>query len=255
MSLAATIALVAYGREVRFRPLILCYHAVSEHWVDQLAVTQKALQMQLSALLRIGYQPVSADGVLANRRRTLHVTFDDAYAGVADAVPMLERLGVRATIFACSQYGADGAPLLIAELENRTGGDPGNLATMPFARLRELADRGVEIGSHTVTHAHLPRLADAELRREMRESRERLEDELGRPCRYLAYPFGEDDARVHAAARDAGYSAAYTLSGPRRPVDLHALPRVDVYRADGKARFAAKISPLHRPLQRARTFV
>jgi peptidoglycan/xylan/chitin deacetylase (PgdA/CDA1 family) len=122
---------------------------------------------------------------------------------------------------------------------------------MAFPQLRELAARGVEIGSHTVTHAHLPQLSDAKLRREMRESRERLEDELGRPCRYLAYPFGEDDARVHAAARDAGYSAAYTLSGPRRPVDLHALPRVDVYRADGRARFAAKVSPLHGPLQAA----
>jgi peptidoglycan/xylan/chitin deacetylase (PgdA/CDA1 family) len=232
-----------------FRPLILCYHAVSERWVDQLSVTPNALQMQLSALLRIGFEPVSADGVAANRRRTLHVTFDDAYRSVADVVPMLERLGVRATIFACSGYARQGSPLLIPELAERTGGDPGNLATMPFEQLRELAARGVEIGSHTISHPHLPQLADAELRRELRESRECLEDELGRPCRYLAYPFGEDDERVHAAARDAGYSAAYTLSGPRRPMDLHALPRVDIYRADGRGRFAAKVSPLHRPIQ------
>jgi peptidoglycan/xylan/chitin deacetylase (PgdA/CDA1 family) len=234
---------------VPFRPLVLCYHAVSEGWDDPLSIAPATLERQLRAVLRAGFEPVSADGVLGNRRRTFHVTFDDAYTSVEDALPVLDRLGVRATVFACSAYAADGAPLLIPELRERTAGRPEVLATMPWPQLRELAAHGVEIGSHTISHAHLPRLSDAELARELRESRERLEDELGRPCRYLAYPFGEDDGRVHAAARDAGYSAAYTLSGPARPIDLHALPRVDVYRGDGNARFAAKISPLHRPLQ------
>ena len=243
---------------MRFRPLILCYHAVSEGWDDALSIPPQTVEKQVRAVLRAGFEPVSADGVLANRRRTFHVTFDDAYRSVADVLPALRRLGAKATIFACSGYAGDGAPLLIPELRERTGGEAANLATMPWDELRDVAASGVEIGAHTVSHAHLPELPDAALQRELRESRERIEDELGRRCRYLAYPFGEDDERVHAAARDAGFSAAYTLSGARRPIDLHALPRVDVYRADGMARFAAKISPFHRPLQtalaKARTF-
>ena len=64
---------------------------------------------------------------------------------------------------------------------------------MTWDELRALAERGVEIGSHTLTHPHLPLLSDEELLRELGDSREQFEAELNRPCRYLAYPYGEND--------------------------------------------------------------
>ena len=88
---------------------------------------------------------------------------------------------------------------------------------MDWDELRSLADDGIEIGSHTVSHPHLTRLDDATLRLELVDSRERVEDEIGRPCRFLAYPFGEEDGRVRRAARDAGYEAAFALRTGRTP--------------------------------------
>jgi peptidoglycan/xylan/chitin deacetylase (PgdA/CDA1 family) len=106
----------------------------------------------------------------------------------------------------------------------------------------------VEIGSHTVSHPHLPRLTDAELQRELRESRERIADELARPCRYLAYPFGNEDARVRSAAAAAGYDAAFALPGREDRIDRFALPRVGVYRRDSPMRFRLKTADeLRRP--------
>jgi peptidoglycan/xylan/chitin deacetylase (PgdA/CDA1 family) len=84
-----------------------------------------------------------------------------------------------------------------------------------------------------VSHPHLPRLDDAGLRLELEESKARIEDELGRPCRFLAYPFGDDDARVHEAAEAAGYEAAFALPGPDDRVDRFAVPRVGMYRGTG----------------------
>src|SRR5204863_1465237 len=99
--------------------------------------------------------------------------------------------------------------LMIPELVDRSSGD--ELATMDWNMLRDLAERGIEIGSHTVSHAHLVDLAAAELKLELEESREHIEDELRRPCRYVAYPFGENDARVRKAASTAGYRAGFSL--------------------------------------------
>jgi peptidoglycan/xylan/chitin deacetylase (PgdA/CDA1 family) len=231
-----------------FRPLVLCYHAVSDLWDDPLAVAPAAIERQLRMLLRTGFVPIRADEALANRARTMHVTFDDAYRNVGAVVPVLERLGVWSTIFACSDYAAEGRRLDVPELTHRQGAFPGELETMTWETLREVSAAGVEIGSHTASHAHLPALGDAELMRELSESRERIEDELRRPCRLLAYPYGEDDERVRTAARKAGYTTAFTLRWRDAGVCPHALPRVGVFRGDGMLRFALKASPARRPI-------
>jgi peptidoglycan/xylan/chitin deacetylase (PgdA/CDA1 family) len=224
--------------------LVLCYHAVSDGWPDILSIGPATLERQLQSLLRRGYRPArSADVVNRSQRNSLHVTFDDAFKSVASAVPILERLGVPATVFACSAYADDGRPLAIPELATEASRYPAELATMDWDELRSLAERGVEIGSHTATHPHLTELDDGELGRELRESRARIEDELRRPCSLLAYPYGDDDARVHAAARAAGYEAAFALPGSFLRPDRHAFPRVGVFRPDSPRRFALKTSP------------
>jgi len=74
-------------------------------------------------------------------------------------------------------------------------------------------------------------LYDDELRRELSDSKQEIETELARPCTELAYPYGEFDARVGAAARLAGYERAYALRGSHS--DPYAMPRLDLYRRHG----------------------
>ena len=223
------------------QPLVLCYHGVSDSWDHQLAVPLDAFEHQLRALLGRGYRPVGAAEAIAGRGRLLHVTFDDAYRNVADAVPVLERLGVSATVFACTGYANDGRALDVPEVAAAAASDPEHMATMDWAALRALVERGVEVGSHTISHPHLPRLSDDELDRELRESRRELEERLARPCRFLAYPFGDDDERVYRAAERAGYDAAFSLLGAGRR-DRFAIPRVDIYRKDGSVQVWLKTS-------------
>jgi peptidoglycan/xylan/chitin deacetylase (PgdA/CDA1 family) len=233
----------------RYRSLVLCYHAISDGWPDQLAVPPDLFEEHLLRLLRRGYRPVSAAESLAGRRGCLHVTFDDAYRSVASALPVLERLGVQATVFACAGYAADGRPLDVPELAREVAAHPSELATMDWDALRDLVERGIEVGSHTVSHPHLTRLSDRELDSELRDSRERLEAELSRSCRFLAYPYGENDARVRAAARRAGYAAAFALRERFDEPDVFGLPRVDLYRKDTplramlKTRFIPHVPP------------
>lgn len=230
----------------RYRALVLCYHAVSDSWPDELAVPARLFEEHLTSLLRRGYRPVTARDALAGHARSLHVTFDDAYKSVENGLAVLERLGVPSTVFACSGYAEDGRALDVPELTAEIVAYPEELATMSWDELRDLAERGVEIGSHTITHPHLTRLSDAELGRELTESRARLEDELGRACGLLAYPYGENDARVRQAARRAGYAAAFALRESFAPADAFALPRVDLYKRDTSLRARLKTSLLPR---------
>jgi peptidoglycan/xylan/chitin deacetylase (PgdA/CDA1 family) len=228
------------------RPLVLCYHAVSETWNHTLSVSPATLEAQLDLLKRRGYRPVGAAEAAAGSGRLLHVTFDDAFTSIRNALPALERAGVRATVFACTGYADDGRPLGVPELQGELDARPEELETMRWDELRELVARGIEVSSHTVSHPHLPTLADAELADELRSSRERLEDELGRPCTVLAYPYGDCDERVRAAAKAAGYETAFGLPGDSSGSDPFDVFRVGVWHGDSPRRLALKAGSLVR---------
>lgn len=232
----------------RFEPLVLCYHAVSATWNHRLSVSPRTLERQVRLLLDRGYRAVPAAELVAGRGRLLHVTFDDAYRSVLDALPVIERVGVPATIFACTGLADGGRRFPVSDVPGDAGVAESDLQTLSWDGLRTLVERGHEVGSHTEGHPHLTRISDRELERELRESREQLESELARRCRFLAYPYGDHDRRVRVAARRAGYEAAFALPGRARPFDPFGIPRVAIWRKDGLVRFMLKTSAARRPI-------
>ena len=127
----------------------------------------------------------------------------------------------------------------IAGLCRRAGFEPGAVAEelcLTWDELRTLArDPAVTLGAHTLSHPMLAKHDAATARREMAESRVRIETETGRTVRHLSYPVGDPTSagpRDFALARDLGFATAVTT----RPGHLfaghaahrHALPRVSV---------------------------
>ncbi|MBV8064590.1 MAG: polysaccharide deacetylase family protein [Actinobacteria bacterium] len=172
----------------------------------------------------------------------LHVTFDDAFRSIGSVVERLREIGVPSTVFACTDYADRPRPLTVDELAADAERHPRELTTMGWDELRALAADGTEIGAHTRSHPHLRSLSDGELRAEMAEPRQRIEDELGRPCPLFAYPYGEHDERVRLAARAAGYEAAFAL-GDGNWSDAFRLRRVGIYSPGTGAAFRLKTSP------------
>lgn len=231
----------------RFAPVVLGYHAVSASWGHVLSVPPALLARQLRALLASGLRPATLAQTVEGRGRLLHVTFDDAFVSVLNALHTLERLGVPSTVFACSGLAGPPAKILeVPELVDEATMHPEELRTLGWEQLSHLASRGVEIGSHTVSHPHLRTLSDTELALELRDSRTRIEDMLSRPCRFLAYPYGEYDARVADAARAAGYEAAFTLPGRISSVGPFSLPRMGMFPRDTAARTFIRSLPFVR---------
>jgi peptidoglycan/xylan/chitin deacetylase (PgdA/CDA1 family) len=230
----------------RGRPVVLCYHAVSGTWTHRLSLPPEQIVRQVRSVLARGYRGGTAAETLKGSGRLLHVTFDDAFRSIALVLPELARLHVPVTVFACTGYADTGAPLAIPELATTDQDDLAGLATMAWNELRAVVETGVEVGSHTISHPHLPELSDDELDRQLRASRDQIESELGVPCALLAYPYGEHDTRVQAAVRAAGYAAAYSLDGPTG--NRFAVPRVDLFREDGILRTSVKTTPTARRL-------
>jgi peptidoglycan/xylan/chitin deacetylase (PgdA/CDA1 family) len=226
--------------------LVLCYHAVSRSWPAALSVTPDVLEAQLHRLVSRGYRGATfADALTAPPgTRVISVTFDDAYRSVAElAFPVLERLGVPGTVFVPTGFAGASEPMSWPGIDDWLGGPhEGELVPMSWEQLRRLQAAGWEIGSHTVSHPRLTRVDDEQLAAELRDSRLACEARTGERCTSIAYPYGDVDARVTAAARDAGYAFGAALPASfHRPRPLE-WPRIGVYRADPGWRFALKVS-------------
>jgi peptidoglycan/xylan/chitin deacetylase (PgdA/CDA1 family) len=233
--------------------LVLCYHAVSERWRAPLSVAPGALSEQLESLVSRGYRGATfTEAVSAPPAgRAMAVTFDDAFASVAElALPVLSRLGLPGTVFVPTDFPDSGRPLAWAGIDEWRGGPhQGELAPLSWASLRDLAERGWEIGSHSCSHPALTGLGDGELADELVRSRAACQERIGRACTSIAYPYGDVDARVVQAARQAGYLTGAALpAGPLRRRSME-WPRVGIYHGDGHWRFELKVAPAVRRLR------
>ena len=222
---------------------MLCYHALSEDWPATLATTPTLLSWQVRRLLGRGLRPARFTETVVGTegQRTVSVTFDDAFRSVRTlGFPILRELGVPATVFVPTAH-VGGARMRWPGIDEWSAGphEP-ELVGCTWDELAELAEAGWEIGSHTRTHARLTTLTDHEVRTELVDSKAECEDRLGRPCRSLAYPYGDHDKRIAHAAHRAGYVAAGTLPGRFETTDPLRYPRLFVSRADNRLRFALK---------------
>jgi len=130
-------------------------------------------------------------------------------AGRGDRASLIEEIQARIKRSDPSTVAA-----IIAQIEGelKVGDYPiAEVAMMTWEDVREMADNGMEIGSHGLRHINMAMTSDLELREETVDSKKRIEKEVGKPIVALAYPFGQADhfdERVKVAVAQAGYSFA-----------------------------------------------
>ena len=138
-------------------------------------------------------------------------------AGIALDAPELQPVAEAATAIHAAASRIQGMSpadraAVTAALGRCCGPDPSD-GGLRAGDVRALAGAGFEIGFHTLRHDALPTLDDAALEHAMTAGRDELAAAAGSPPTVIAYPHGQVDERVPAAARRAGYAAGYTTSG------------------------------------------
>ena len=181
--------------------IVLCYHSVGDTgW--RFSVGIKNFENHIK-FLKKNYTFISLNELLIGKKSGIHIAFDDGYADIIkNALPLLEKNNLKATMFALSDYKNANR----AELDN-------NLPIINYSQLKYLHKKGWEIGSHTRTHSHLAKIQDSALEGEIVKSKNELEKNLGFSVKYLAYPKGTYSKKIIDYVKKAGYEAAFTVDG------------------------------------------
>jgi peptidoglycan/xylan/chitin deacetylase (PgdA/CDA1 family) len=217
-------------------PPVLMYHSVAPYEQDPYLVTvcPERFEQQLRWLHRQGLRGTSMRELLAARRAGIAqglvgLTFDDGYADFREhALPALARFGFTATVFVITD--------LLGGYNSWEVAGP-RKALMTAAEIRDVAQRGMEIGSHGRRHVSLTSTDD--LIAEVLDSRILLAELTGQEITGFCYPYGHLDSLAVDAVHAAGYH--YGCAIWRSPLTgLLALPRIYVGDRDGPMRLLAK---------------
>jgi len=148
----------------------------------------------------------TADNGCSNGKRVA-ITFDDGYRDFyTRAFPVLRKYGLSATVYLPSAY-------ISHQHRSFRGKD-----CLTWAEVRELHNAGISFGSHTMTHRQLKSLSGPDLEREIRGSKDAIENELGVSIRSFAYPYAfpgadhEFRVRLQNLLERAGYENGVSTS-------------------------------------------
>ncbi|NLG16126.1 MAG: polysaccharide deacetylase family protein [Fibrobacter sp.] len=160
------------------------------------------------------------------------LTFDDGFECIyKNAVPVLENAGFKGSIFCVAGFAGKESDWDVYESSRH----------MSKEQIIEVSNLGYEIGSHTLTHANLPFLSVKDLEKELKESKQILEDITGKPVRSLSFPFGSFNRRVWEKALEAGYTSASLYRGNSGTLP-GLFPVYGVYRFDGVSDIMRRIN-------------
>ena len=172
-------------------------------------ISRSAFHEQIRWLSESGFTAISPDRLVQFMaftaqlpQRSVLITADtESQRFYEDAAPILKAFGMTATIFV--------AP-----------GRVGEKGAMTWEQIRMLSEEGFTIGCRGRYGQSLTRRKRGQsfkenfswIESELRKGKKKIEAEMGKPCRFLAYPEGRSDNLIAAMAANLGFSAAFNRS-------------------------------------------
>jgi len=213
---------------------ILMYHEIgtpSGPW-KELYVEPETFAKQLDWLAANGYTTVALADVYSHwyketplPEKPIVITFDDGYLSMYEKVmPLLLSKNMQAAFF-----------LYPSKFGTPTGLTPEMVVS--------LAENGMEIGSHTYSHMDLTKASNQQLKKELLDSKNLLEQLTKKPVDFLCYPAGQFNKQVITEAKNIGYKAAVTTQMGRTAHSQDPLQwkRIRINYSDGLTGFIKKV--------------
>lgn len=213
-----------FGRSVKVP--IIYYHYIGKNpnpadkLRDNLSVDPELFDQQMGYIASNGFTPITFDTLYAGLKgnttlpaKPIIITFDDGYVDFyVNAFPILRKYNLHVTQF---------IPTGLID----------TAYYLHWEQIKEMDKTGlISFEAHTVAHANLPTLNEDEIRNQLVASKKTLEEELGKPVNFMAYPFGTSNEKVWQATKDAGYfGAAGTWGGDTESEGtLYDMPRIKI---------------------------
>lgn len=195
------------------------YHRFGDSRYPSTNVSLKDFEAHLKYLKEHNYQVLTFEKAIAYlkssepEKKTAVITIDDGYQSFYEnGLPLLEKYNYPATLFVNTQTvgGAD---------------------YMGWEALKDAAERKVEIGNHTHSHAYFLNLPESSryttFTEEIQLSQKLIKDHLGITPATFAYPYGELDDQMKSIVAKAGFvgAAAQNSGVITTDADLMKCPR------------------------------
>lgn len=176
----------------------LMYHNILPEG-DPYTITKEMFYEQMAFLHEQNYNVIAVRDFVTHSKilekqtkNNVCLTFDDGYSNNYEyCFPELKKYDFKATFY------------VTTSMINSVLG-------FTQDQIRALAEKGMEIGSHTVNHVFLSNLPDEKLFYELEESKKQLEEIIQKPVTSLSLPGGRGNKRIITAAQKAGYETLCT---------------------------------------------
>jgi peptidoglycan/xylan/chitin deacetylase (PgdA/CDA1 family) len=227
---------------------ILSYHSISEEFNDpvfgQITVNPSLFKRQLSILTRFGFRfmtPQHFNELLTSDynipKKTVLLTFDDGYKDfIKNAFPLLIEYKISAIVFIVT-----GLVGKVNEWDIKKGSK--SIELLDLNELKELEEKEIMLGSHSVSHADLTSLSMEDLKKEINDTLTFFEENGLRLPLFFLYPYGLHNYDVVRKVKEAGFLGAFsTDSGSFRNFsDKHLIPRIQVHRNDSPIKLLFRV--------------
>jgi len=211
---------------------VLMYHGIHDTVNDEglfdstYSLSRKNFKAHLSWLFNHGYQTVAFDCLPDTLlEKSVVVSFDDG-----------DISNYTVAYFALLEVGYRGEFYITTDRIGHAG-------SMSKNQIRDMADNGMSIQSHGVTHKFLSDLKYDDLYRELYESKDILEQITGKSVNVLALPGGRGNSRVVKLALELGYKIICTsiMGHNHMPIDHAAIKRLSIYRDTNVSNFRSLV--------------
>ena len=200
------------GDRSNFLKCVYCHYVFD----DQIALFESKVKLMMSAGKFVDTS--TALDMIEGKRpvdgQFFHLSFDDGFKNVVkNALPILDRYRVPSLFFVPTAFV--GAPYeKVADYCVRIAEYGSPIEMCSWDDLKRARDSGMEIGSHTRTHARFSEISSSPslLMEEFAGSKNDIESILGVPCTTISWPYGRmddaDEISVRATQR-AGDRACF----------------------------------------------
>jgi peptidoglycan/xylan/chitin deacetylase (PgdA/CDA1 family) len=200
------------------------YHSISDRRAlvksDLWSLNSKIFSSHLHFLINSKINILNANDLISNiPKEGVVITFDDGLKDNFDiAAPILIEMKIPFTIFIVPSF-------LKPSFSNY----------MSAENLKDLAKSPlVTIGSHSLSHRVLSECDQLTQKKEIFESKDIIEDLIGKPIDMFAYPHGVFNGNIRSLVVDAGYKVAFTSVNSFNPPyqDKLLIKRNEIWNSD-----------------------
>jgi len=212
---------------------ILLYHRISDYPADPLTTNITNFAEHLLTLKK--YYTIRSTSWLINKLQiknyippdSVLIHFDDTYKNVfTHATPLLQAVNIPATFFIATGFIDNNL-----EFSHDIEKSPFKYENLTKSDIMNIDKKGFEIGCHTVHHVNLARMAVKDIKYEIQDSKNTLENILNKPISTMSFPFGrftDINEEARQIIRYSGFLALFSAYGGfvKRDTDLFDIPRI-----------------------------